>query len=127
VVTCFSRGCLLVWLLLAACTTVPDASNLAAYCTPENAFRLGSQARAYFGVCPKATEDAFLAGLERGRAYAPNTPSVQPYIERMRGVERQLTAASSDGERARLRARLTELEWWAVHLMTSPGSYGEGH
>jgi hypothetical protein len=116
-------------LLLAGCAGLdhPDASNLAAYCTPENAFRLGAQSRAYFGVCPKETESAFLAGLERGRSYRPNTPSVYPYIEQMRTLERQLVATSSDAERQQLRARLTDVEWWAIHLMSAPGSYGEGH
>ena len=112
--------------LLAGCATA-DVSNLAAYCTPENAFLLGTQSRAYFGVCPKETEAAFLAGLERGRAYRPNTPSVYPYIEQMRTLERQLVATSSDAERQPLRARLTDVEWWAIHLMSAPGSYGEGH
>jgi hypothetical protein len=122
---CFS----LAAVFLAGCAALdhPDASNLAAYCTPENAFRLGAQSRAYFGVCPKETEAAFLAGLERGRSYRPNTPSVFPYIEQMRETEKQLIAAGSEADRARLRARLTDLEWWAIHLMSSPGSYGEGH
>ena len=111
---------------ISGCAT-PDVSNLAAYCTPENAFQLGAQSRAYFGVCPKETEAAFLAGLERGRGYRPNTPSVYPYIERMRETEKQLVAAGSEPERAQLRARLSDLEWWAIHLMSSPGSYGEGH
>lgn len=62
-------------LVLSGCAGLagPDPSNLAAYCTPENAFRLGSESRAYFGVCPKETESAFLAGLERGRSFRPNT------------------------------------------------------
>jgi len=117
---------LIVPLLLAGCATA-DVSDLRAYCTPENAFRLGTQSRAYFGVCPKETEAAFLAGLERGRAYRPNTPSVFPYIEQMRTLERQLVASSSEPERQQLRARLTDVEWWAIHLMSAPGSYGEGH
>jgi hypothetical protein len=112
--------------LLSACAT-PDVSDLRAYCTPDNAYRLGSQSRAYFGVCPKETEAAFLAGLERGRSYRPNTPSVYPYIELMRRLEGQIIAAGSDAERERLRARLRDAEWWAMHLMTAPGSYGEGH
>ena len=112
--------------LLSGCAT-PDVSNLAAYCTPENAFLLGVRSHAYFGVCPKETEAAFLAGLERGRGYRPNTPSVYPYIEQMRTLEKQLVASSSEAERQQLRARLTDVEWWAIHLMSAPGSYGEGH
>jgi uncharacterized protein DUF2799 len=111
--------------VLSGCATA-DVSNLAAYCAPENAFVLGTQSRAYFGVCPKETEAAFLAGLERGRGYRPNTPSVYPYIEQMRTLERQLVATSSEAERQQLRARLTDVEWWAIHLMSAPGSYGVG-
>ena len=118
------RNVLLAALVVGGCAV--DPSDLRAYCTPENAFRIGSESRAYFGVCPKETESAFLAGLERGRAYRPPTPSAYPFIEKMRETERQLIAAPSDTERASLRARLTDLEWWAMHLMTAPGSYGAG-
>jgi Protein of unknown function (DUF2799) len=113
---------------LAGCATVyePGPGNLAQYCAPDNAFRLGSESRAYLGGCPKGTEAAFLDALERGRALRPNTPSVYPYIEQMRETEKMLLAAGSDAERERIRARLRDLEWWAVHLMNSPGSYGEG-
>jgi uncharacterized protein DUF2799 len=120
----FERNSLLALLVLSGCAA--DPSNLSAYCTPENAFRIGSESRAYFGVCPKASEAAFLAGLERGRTYRPPTPSAYPYIDKMRETERQLIAAQSESERANLRARLTDLEWWAMHLMTAPGSYGAG-
>jgi hypothetical protein len=110
--------------LLAGCAiTQPEPSNLSAYCTAENAFRLGSQARAYLGVCPKETEAAFLAGLQRGRALVPPTPQAQPYIAQMTELERQLLAASSEGERERIRERLRDAEWWAVHLINAPGSY----
>jgi hypothetical protein len=112
-------------LSLAGCAGLqsPDPSNAATYCTPENAFRLGSQARAYLGVCPKDTEAAFLTGLQRGRALVPPTPQAQPFLAQMTEVEKQLVAAGSDAERERLRARLRDLEWWAVHLINSPGSY----
>jgi len=123
-------GPFLAVVFVAGCTTVdhhPDGSNLAAYCAPENAFRIGSESRAYFGVCPKESEAAFLAALERGRSYRPNTPSVHPYIERMQETERLLLASGTEAERERLRARLRDLEWWAIHLMSAPGSYGEGH
>jgi hypothetical protein len=110
--------------LLAGCAvTQPDPSNLATYCTAENAFRLGSQARAYLGVCPKESEGTFLAGLQRGRALVPPTPQAQPYIAQMTELEKQLLAASSDAERERIRARLRDAEWWAIHLINSPGSY----
>jgi hypothetical protein len=110
--------------LLAGCAvTQPDQSNLAAYCTAENAFRLGSQARAYLGVCPKESESAFLAALQRGRALVPPTPQAQPFLAQIGEVEKQLLAASSDAERERLRGRLRDLEWWAIHLINSPGSY----
>jgi hypothetical protein len=122
-------GLVLSMLLVAGCAALegPDPGNLAAYCTPENAYRLGSQSKAYFGNCPKQTESAFLAGLQRGRALRPNTPQVYPYYQQMEDTERQLLAAGSDAERERLRSRLREVEWWTLHLLTSPGSYGEGH
>jgi len=119
------RVAIVVAVSLAGCAGLqgPDPSNAATYCTPDNAFRLGSQARAYFGACPKDTEAAFLAGLQRGRALVPPTPQAQPFLAQMTEVEKQLIAAGSDAERERLRARLRDLEWWAVHLINSPGSY----
>jgi hypothetical protein len=110
---------------LAACATLdePTAANLARYCTPENAYRLGSQSRAYLGVCPKESEAAFLQGLARGRAIRPSTPAVEPYYQQMSQTEQRLLAASSEAEREPLRARLRELEWWAIHLLNNKGNY----
>ena len=112
-------------LVLAGCATIdsPDPSNLAAYCTPENAYRLGVQSKAYFGVCPKSVEGAFLAGLERGRTMRPSPPQVWPYYERMQQTEQQLLAAGSEPELERLRERLREIEFWAVHIVNSPATY----
>jgi hypothetical protein len=86
--------------LAAACGTLkePDSSNLSAYCTAESGYRVGYLAKAYYGVCPKETEAAFLAGLQRGRAYRPNPPQVQPYYERMEQTEKQLLAATTEPE-----------------------------
>jgi len=111
-------------ILLSACAGIdrPDSSNLAAYCTAENAYRLGSQAKAYFGVCPKDTEGAFLAGLERGRALIPKPPQAVPFFTQMHELEKQLTAAPSDAERERIRARLRDAEFWAIHIINNPGS-----
>lgn len=112
-------------LALAGCATLegPDSSDLRAYCTPENAYRLGSQSRAYFGVCPKETESAFLAGLARGRAVRASPPQAWPYFERMEQTEMQILAATSETEREQLRQRLREFEWWAIHIVNTPGSY----
>jgi hypothetical protein len=114
--------------LFSGCATLdhPDPSNLAAYCAPENAYRLGSQSRAYFGVCPKESEAGFLAGLERGRGYRANPPQALPYYQRMEETEKQLLAAASDAERERLRERLREIEWWTIHIVTNPSSYSGG-
>jgi hypothetical protein len=114
--------------VLAACATLegPDSSNLSAYCTPENAYRLGSQSRAYFGVCPKAAESAFLSGLQRGRAVRPSPPQAWPYFERMDQLEKQLLAAGSDAERNAIRERLREAEFWTIHIVNSPGTYSVG-
>jgi hypothetical protein len=110
---------------LAGCAGLasPDASNPAAYCTAENGYRLGSQMRAYYGVCPKDRESAFLAGLQRGRAVRPSPPQAWPYFEQMEQLEKQLLAAGSDADRERLRTRLREAEQWAVHIVNDPGSY----
>jgi hypothetical protein len=121
-----TRFLCLVAALASGCAGAPAAPQTAASCTPDNALKLGSQARAYFGGCPKESEGAFLASLERGRALAGFPPSVYPYVERMRATEKQLIAAGSDAERARLSTQLRDSEWWAVHLATSPGSYGIG-
>ena len=113
--------------LLSACATLegPDPSNVGAYCTPDNAYRLGVQAKAYFGVCPKETESAFLAGLERGRALRPSPPQALPYFDRMAQLEKQLLAAGSESERNQVRERLREAEFWAVHIVNSPGTYSQ--
>jgi hypothetical protein len=114
--------------MLAGCASIegPDASNLAAYCTPQNAFRLGSQSKAYFGVCPKETEGAFLAGLQRGRALRPSTPAAWPFQAQMEQTEKELLVAASEPERVRLRTRLRDAEWWAIHIINNPGSYSVG-
>ena len=111
-------------LSLAACAAIdqPDASNAAAFCTPRNAERLGAEGRAYFGGCPRASEDAMLAGLERGRALA-STPAVWPFYAQMHQAELQLVAAASDADRERLRSQLREIESWSVRLLNSPGTY----
>ena len=112
-------------LLLAGCAAMhgPDPSNVVAYCTEQNGYRLGSQMRAYYGNCPKESEAAFLAGLQRGRAVRPSTPAAEPYFWRMDELEKQLRAATSDTDRERLRARLREAEYWAIHIVNDPGSY----
>ena len=109
---------------LTACATLdsPDPSNLAAYCTAGNAFRLGAQGRAYFGVCPKEAEGAFLAGLARGRELLPPTPQAFPYYAQIEELEKQLMAATSDAERQPLRERLSRAEWWAMEILRNPGS-----
>ena len=115
-------------LVLAGCAGLhqPDVSDLSAYCTPQNAFRLGTESRAYFGVCPKESESAFLAALQRGRALLPPTPQLQPYFEKIAEIEKQIVAAPSEAERERLRPQLAQLEFWTVHITNSPGTYS-GH
>lgn len=110
---------------LSGCATLdePTPSNLSAYCTPENAYRLGSQSKAYLGVCPRETEARFLEGLARGRAIRPTTPVVEPFYQQMEQTEQALVAASSEAERQLLRVRLRDLEWWAVHLLNNSGTY----
>ena len=115
---------LAICLLLAGCATAEtDTSNLGAYCTPENAYRLGSQSRAYFGVCPKESEARFLEGLARGRQVRPWAPQAEPYYQKMSDTERLLLASSSEPDRERLRAQLRDLEWWSVHLINNKATF----
>ncbi len=118
-------GWLLPVALAAACGTLknPDSSQVSTYCTAETGYRVGYLSRAYYGVCPKEAEAAFLAGLQRGRGYRLNPPQVQPYYERMEQTEKQLLAASTEAERAQLRAQLRDIEWWAIHIINNPGTY----
>jgi hypothetical protein len=113
-------------MLLSGCAGLrdPDPSNLSTYCTAETGYRVGYQSKAYLGVCPKETEAAFLAGLQRGRAYRADPPQAQPYHERMEATEKQLLAATSDAERERLRRQLREIEYWTIHIVNAPGTYG---
>lgn len=114
-----SSAALALTLALAGCQTTieqPDSSNLAAYCTPQNAERAGAAGRAYFGVCPKESESAFLAALERGRELASGPP-LWPIYEDMRQTESMLVSATSEAERERLRTRLRELELWARKIL----------
>jgi uncharacterized protein DUF2799 len=118
------KPALAICVLLAGCATAQtDTSNLGVYCTPENAYRLGSQSRAYFGVCPKESEARFLEGLARGRQVRPWAPQVEPYYQQMQQTEARLVAATSDSEREPLRARLRDLEWWAVHLINNKATF----
>jgi hypothetical protein len=115
-------------ILLTGCATLrePDPSNLSTYCTVETGYRVGYLSKAYFGVCPKETEGAFLAAVQRGRGLRANPPQALPYYERMEVTEKQLLAATSDADRERLRGQLREIEWWAIHIVNSPGTYSGG-
>lgn len=116
-------------LTLAGCATLegPDASNTAAYCTPQNAFRLGTQSKAYLGGCPKESEGAFLADLERGRALWNVPPPAWGYYNQMTQLEKQLVASNNEAERERLRARLRDAEFWANQIINSPGEYSNSN
>lgn len=110
---------------LAGCATVdaPTQGNLAQYCSADNAYRLGSQARVYVGGCPKESEPQFLQGLARGRTIRPWAPAVEPYYQQIEQTEARLLAASSESEREPLRARLRDLEWWAIHLLNNKATF----
>jgi len=110
---------------LAACATFsdPDPTNLATYCTAETGYRVGYLSQAYYGVCPKETEGAFLAGLQRGRGYRANPPQAMPYYERMEQTEKQLLASASESDRERFRVQLREIERMAIHIVNDPGTY----
>jgi uncharacterized protein DUF2799 len=71
----------LPFIFLSGCAafTDPDPTNLQTYCTADTGFRAGYLSKAYYGVCPKETEGAFLSGLQRGRAYRPSPPQALPY------------------------------------------------
>jgi hypothetical protein len=111
--------------LLSACAGLetPDPSNLTTYCTAETGYRVGYLSRAYYGVCPKETEGAFLSGLQRGRGYRANPPQALPYFERMEQTEKQLLAATSNADRERLRAQLRQVEQMTLHIVNDPASY----
>jgi hypothetical protein len=115
-------------IFLSGCATFtePDSSNLSTYCTAETGYRVGYLSKAYYGVCPKSTEPAFLAGLQKGRGYRQDPPQALPYYERMDTLEKQLLAATSDADRERLKVQLRDAEWWAIHIAFSPGSYAGG-
>ena len=114
--------------LLSACAGLetPDPSNLTAYCTAETGYRVGYLSRAYYGVCPKETEGAFLSGLQRGRGYRPSPPQALPYYERIEQTEKQLMAATSQADRERLKVQLRDAEWWAIHIDNCSCSYASG-
>ena len=119
------RGLFFSLMLIAGCATIdkPTQENLAQYCTAQNGYRLGSQSRAYFGVCPKESEGQFLQGLTRGRQVRPWAPAVEPYYQQIGQTEQQLLASASEPERERLRSRLSDLEWWAVHLINNKATF----
>src|SRR4026208_196404 len=68
-------------ILLSACAGLqnPDPTNLATYCTGESGYHVGYLSRAYYGVCPRESEPAFLAGLQRGRGYRAHPPPALPH------------------------------------------------
>jgi len=115
----------LPFIFLSGCAafTNPDPTNLQTYCTAETGFRAGYLSKAYYGVCPKETEGAFLGGLEKGRGYRPNPPQAWPYYERMSQLEKQVMAATSEPDRERLKVQLRDAEWWAIHIDTCSCSY----
>ena len=109
-----------------AALTDPDPTNLATYCTEETGYRVGYESRAYYGNCPKSTEPAFLAGLQRGRGFRANPPQALPYYERMEQTEKQLRAASG-AERERLAAQLRQIEQMTLQIVNDPGTYAGGN
>jgi len=111
-------------MVLWACAgmEIPDRTNLGTYCTAETGYRVGYQSRAYYGVCPKEAEPAFLAGLERGRGYRANPPQALAYFDRMERTEKQLLGASG-AERERLREQLRQTEQMTLHIVNDPSSY----
>jgi len=118
----------LPFIFLSGCAafTDPDPTNLQTYCTAETGFRAGYLSKAYYGVCPKETEGAFLSGLQRGRGYRANPPQALPYFERMEQTEKQLLAATSNADRERLRAQLRQVEQMTLHIVNDPASYSAG-
>ena len=118
----------LPFIFLSGCAafTNPDPTNLATYCTSDTGFRVGYLSKAYYGVCPKESEGAFLAGLQRGRGYRAEPPQAWPYYQRMEQTEKQLLAATSSPDRELLKVQLAEAEWWAIHIATCPCSYAGG-
>jgi hypothetical protein len=117
-----------VLVLLSGCASLgtPDDANLATYCTAESGYRVGYLSRAYYGVCPKESEPAFLAGLQRGRGYRANPPQALPYFERMEQTEKQLLAATSNPDREKLAAQLRQIEQMTLHIVNDPASYAPG-
>jgi len=115
------------FVLLSSCAafTDPDPTNLASYCTADTGYRVGYLSKAYYGVCPKESEGAFLAGLQRGRGYRAEPPQAWPYYQRMEQTEREIRAASSEVQRAELRKRLSEIEWQTEHIVNDPASYAK--
>jgi hypothetical protein len=103
----------------------PDPTNLATYCTEETGYRVGYLSMAYYGNCPKNTEAAFLAGLQRGRGYRANPPQALPYYERMEQTEKQLLAASG-ADHERLKAQLHEIEAMTIRIVNDMGTYSVG-
>jgi len=95
-------------------------AGLARYCTPENAFQRGAIGDAYLGVCPKDSEPQFLAALARGRQLRSSDPQLYPFYVGLDEGERALAAAGTDEERARLRGRLMEHEFWIRELQNRP-------
>ena len=118
----------LPFIFLSGCAafTDPDPTNLQTYCTADTGFRAGYLSKAYYGVCPKETEGAFLSGLQRGRGYRPSPPQALPYYERIEQTEKQLMAATSEPDRERLKVQLREAEWWAIHIDNCSCSYATG-
>lgn len=118
----------LPFIFLSGCAafTNPDPANLGTYCTADTGYRVGYLSKAYYGVCPRETEGAFLSGLQRGRGYRANPPQALPYYERMEQTEKQLLATTSQGDRERLKVQLADAEWWAIHIATCPCSYAGG-
>jgi len=115
-------------IFLSGCATFtnPDPSNVATYCTAATAFRVGYLSRPYYGTCPKETEGAFLANLERGRGYRANPPQALPYYERMEQLEKQLLASNSEPDRDRIRVQLRDVEWQTLHIINCQCTYASG-
>ena len=85
--------------------------GLDAYCTPENALRIGLAGGEYKGVCPPESDFAFSSHWRAARVVFDQRQRVSELDNRRRTLEYALEEARSDEERRSIRSELARLDY----------------
>ncbi len=107
---------------------VPDAAawamgreqGLKQYCTPDNAYRIGSRGLTLAPVCPQAARAAMQPAYQHGRRFYDAGDDIADYRREQRDLEREIAALEgvkgAGGRIANLRHRINLIDLYILQL-----------